>query len=135
MSKRNNMIDKKHKKAVKRKKIVARKIRAEVAIKNRSKAVGYYEEIKGMMQHYKKDSPEFKKLSTIATAFEKWQQAKKDKKRKGKIKSIPMYRVVILTRRLDKTIQTIKSCEPGDKKLKGLKEKKKILEIKLKNNV
>ena len=124
------MTDKKHKKRLKRKKIVARKNRGEEIKRRETNIVGYYKEIKKSIKNYKKDSSEYKKLNKIIVAYEKFRDAKKEASKQ--IKKLPVYRVVILTRRLDKITQQIKDCKPDNKKLKGLKEKKSILQKKLK---
>jgi len=91
--------------------------------------VGYYLQLKKDIKNYKVGSKEYDKLKKLIDSYEEYRDNNKGPQY---VKEIPPYRLEILVKRLDKTIQQIKDCEPEDKRLKGLKEKKRLLELKLK---
>jgi len=122
----------KHKKAFKRKHVVARKRRQEF-LNQASPAVRaaqYYQHICRVIKHYGKETEEYKKLLQMKTAYEEFQKKKSAEKKDKAPKILKPYRVVQFTEKLDKVEIKIKECQDS-KELEKLKIRKALLKTKL----
>lgn len=116
---------KKHKHELKRKK----KRESLKALPNRTKITAemYYRKILKDIKKYPKSSPEYRKLHDMKTVYEGLMAKKKEAK---KPKELPIYKVVKLTKKLDKLAIDISECT-DEKKLEKLKIKRSLLKSKL----
>jgi len=131
-----NIAQRKHKKALKRKRTVAKKRKNIVNLLEQRKSPAfrareYYVQVCRAIKQYGRETQEYKELFKMKTAYERLQAKKSEEAKKEKpVKQLPVYRVVKLTAQLDKVEAEIKKTN-DEVQLKKLKTKRLSLKQKL----